>query len=295
MALDADLVLDSGLIPFSERVPGPLRRVRHRRAGHGVAGGRHGAGRAAAGRPLVRLLPLDPPERADLQQRHRGARRSSTSGSLAGLLPGGPGHSHQSVRDISALGAMPGMALIEPTSEHEVELGLSTGPSTRRPGPCTSGSSPCRGNSPFELPRLERARARPRQRSCARAATACSSRPGPVMVSQAWRAAELLAERGHELRRGRAAVAERRRRRLALGGCRRRADLLRRQPLLGRRAGRRGARRAGRPARRGPRASSSGWTRSRHAGRTTRCCERTGSTPSRWPRAGRASSFKLVA
>ena len=26
-------------------------------------------------------------------------------GSLAGLIPGGPGHSHQSVRDISALGA----------------------------------------------------------------------------------------------------------------------------------------------------------------------------------------------
>ena len=28
-------------------------------------------------------------------------------GSLAGLLPGGPGHSHQCVRDISALGAVP--------------------------------------------------------------------------------------------------------------------------------------------------------------------------------------------
>ena len=30
-------------------------------------------------------------------------------GSLAGLLPGGPGHSHQSVRDISALAAVPGL------------------------------------------------------------------------------------------------------------------------------------------------------------------------------------------
>ena len=36
------------------------------------------------------------------------------AGSLTGLVPGGPGHSHQSVRDISALGAVPGMALIEP-------------------------------------------------------------------------------------------------------------------------------------------------------------------------------------
>jgi transketolase len=42
-------------------------------------------------------------------------------GSLAGLLPGGPGHSHQSVRDISALAAMPGLVLAEPSSEAEVE------------------------------------------------------------------------------------------------------------------------------------------------------------------------------
>jgi hypothetical protein len=46
-------------------------------------------------------------------------------GSLAGLVPGGPGHSHQSVRDISALGAMPGMALIEPFSEHEARAAVS--------------------------------------------------------------------------------------------------------------------------------------------------------------------------
>ena len=41
-------------------------------------------------------------------------------GSLAGLLPGGPGHSHQSVRDISALGAMPKMLMAEPSCEAEV-------------------------------------------------------------------------------------------------------------------------------------------------------------------------------
>jgi transketolase len=42
-------------------------------------------------------------------------------GSLAGLLPGGPGHSHQCVRDISALGAVPKLVLVEPSSEREVE------------------------------------------------------------------------------------------------------------------------------------------------------------------------------
>jgi transketolase len=41
-------------------------------------------------------------------------------GSLAGLLPGGPGHSHQCVRDISSLGAVPHLIMAEPSSEAEV-------------------------------------------------------------------------------------------------------------------------------------------------------------------------------
>ena len=32
-------------------------------------------------------------------------------GSLAGLIPGGPGHSHQAVRDISPLAAVPGLIM----------------------------------------------------------------------------------------------------------------------------------------------------------------------------------------
>jgi transketolase len=40
-------------------------------------------------------------------------------GSLAGLLPGGPGHSHQCVRDISALSAVPNLVMAEPSSEAE--------------------------------------------------------------------------------------------------------------------------------------------------------------------------------
>jgi transketolase len=41
-------------------------------------------------------------------------------GSLAGLLPGGPGHSHQSVRDISALAATPKLLMAEPALGDEV-------------------------------------------------------------------------------------------------------------------------------------------------------------------------------
>ena len=43
---------------------------------------------------------------------------------LAGLVPGGPGHSHQSVRDIAALAAVPGLVLLEPATETETAEAL---------------------------------------------------------------------------------------------------------------------------------------------------------------------------
>ena len=46
-------------------------------------------------------------------------------GSLAGLLPAGPGHSHQSVRDISTLSSIPDLLMLQPATEHEVELALN--------------------------------------------------------------------------------------------------------------------------------------------------------------------------
>ena len=42
-------------------------------------------------------------------------------GSLAGILPAGPGHSHQAVRDIATLGTIPGLTLVEPSTTEEVE------------------------------------------------------------------------------------------------------------------------------------------------------------------------------
>jgi transketolase len=38
-------------------------------------------------------------------------------GSLTGIIPAGPGHSHQAVRDIASLSAIPGLTLIEPCCE----------------------------------------------------------------------------------------------------------------------------------------------------------------------------------
>jgi len=45
-------------------------------------------------------------------------------GTLAGVIPGGPGHSHQSVRDISAIGSVPGLTAFEPCSEQEARLAI---------------------------------------------------------------------------------------------------------------------------------------------------------------------------
>ena len=110
----------------------------------------------------------------------------------AGLIPAGPGKSHQSVRDISLLAALPNVTIVQPASWEEtgallrwavedadesVAIRLAIGPSPRRidlPASISVGRGTC----------------------CARAATPSSSRYGPVMLHEALIAAELLAERG---------------------------------------------------------------------------------------------------
>lgn len=43
---------------------------------------------------------------------------------MSGLLPAGSGHSHQGVRDIAALGAVPGLTMIQPCNEKETRMAL---------------------------------------------------------------------------------------------------------------------------------------------------------------------------
>jgi len=45
-------------------------------------------------------------------------------GTLAGLIPAGPGHSHQGVRDIATMGSVPGMIVLEPANESQVAEAL---------------------------------------------------------------------------------------------------------------------------------------------------------------------------
>jgi len=123
VALDADLMLDCGLIPFKERFP-------ERFVECGIA--EQDMISTAGGLALRGMLPVVHSFACFLSTRpnehfYNNATEKTKIiyvGSLAGLLPSGPGHSHQSVRDISALNAVPGLVLIEPCTESEVEMAL---------------------------------------------------------------------------------------------------------------------------------------------------------------------------
>jgi transketolase len=118
VALDADLRLDTGLVAFRERFPERFFEC-------GIAEqdmvSQAGAMALAGLIPVCHSFACFLSTRPNEQIYNNATERSKVIyvGSLAGLVPGGPGHSHQSVRDISALGAMPGMALLEPFSESE--------------------------------------------------------------------------------------------------------------------------------------------------------------------------------
>ena len=119
MALDADLVLDTGLIPFQEKFPDRFIEC-------GIA--EQDMVSQAGGMALKGLLPIVHSFSCFLTARpNEQIYNNSTEntkiiyvGSLSGLIPGGPGHSHQGVRDISTMAAMPNMTIIEPSCETEV-------------------------------------------------------------------------------------------------------------------------------------------------------------------------------
>jgi transketolase len=46
-------------------------------------------------------------------------------GALAGILPAAPGHSHQSVRDISAVGGCPHLIMIDPASAADLKIAVN--------------------------------------------------------------------------------------------------------------------------------------------------------------------------
>ncbi|WP_417826647.1 FkbM family methyltransferase [Thalassospira povalilytica] len=119
VALDADLVLDTGLIPFREKYP-----KRFFECGIAEQDMVSTAGGMALGGllPIVHSFACFLSSRPNEQIYNNATERTKVIyiGSLAGVLPGGPGHSHQAVRDVAALSAIPDFAIVEPSCPSEV-------------------------------------------------------------------------------------------------------------------------------------------------------------------------------
>lgn len=119
VALDADLVLDMGLEPFRDAYPDRFIEC-------GIA--EMDMVSQAGGMALNGLLPLVHSFSCFLSTRPNEQIYNNTTegtkvvyvGGLSGVLPAGPGHSHQSVREISALGGIPNFIMVEPSHPDEV-------------------------------------------------------------------------------------------------------------------------------------------------------------------------------
>jgi transketolase len=119
IALDADLVKDCGLLEFAAKFP--QRFVECGIAEQDMVSMAGGMARRGA-LPIVHSFACFLSTRPNEQIYNQCSESTKVIyvGSLAGVLPGGPGHSHQSVRDISALAAVPNLLLVEPAAEREV-------------------------------------------------------------------------------------------------------------------------------------------------------------------------------
>jgi transketolase len=119
VALDADLVKDCGLISFARRFPD--RFIECGIAEQDMVSMAGGLARRGA-LPLVHSFACFLSARPNEQIYNQCSEGTKVIyvGSLAGLLPGGPGHSHKSVRDISALRGVANLSLVEPCLESEV-------------------------------------------------------------------------------------------------------------------------------------------------------------------------------
>jgi transketolase len=192
VVLDADLASDCRIRPFELAHPERFHES-------GIA--EQDMVSAAAGMARRGLLPVVNSfaaflaSRANEQIYNQASERTKVIYALhyAGLIPAGPGKSHQSIRDISLLAALPGMTIVQPASSEEtkalvewavadadesVALRLAIGPSPRRIEVPDVTATPGRGTILRE------------------GADDVLFAYGPVMLHEALTAAEALATRG---------------------------------------------------------------------------------------------------
>jgi transketolase len=193
VVLDADLLSDCGIEAFKAALPDRFIEC-------GIAE-QHMVS-AAGGLALKGMLPVVHSfacflsTRANEQIYNNATERKKIIyvATLAGVIPGGPGHSHQSVRDISAIGSVPALTAIEPCSEREAKLAI------RWAVEANQSSTYLRFvNVPLDLPyalpdsyKLEVGRGVTLRAGSDVALIGY----GPVLLSNAWHAADELAANG---------------------------------------------------------------------------------------------------
>jgi transketolase len=192
IVLDADLASDCRVRPFELAHPERFHEA-------GIA--EQDMVSAAAGMARHGLLPVVNSfaaflaSRANEQIYNQTSERTKVIYALhyAGLIPAGPGKSHQSVRDISLLAALPEMTIVQPANSEETRTllewavaGADTGVALR----LAIGPSPRR----IDLP--DRTAAPGRGTILRDGADAVLFAYGPVMLHEALTAAEALALRG---------------------------------------------------------------------------------------------------
>ncbi len=192
VSLDGDLVLDTGQIPFRQAFP--ERFIECGIAEQDMVS--QAGGLALQGfLPIVHSFACFLSTRANEQIYNNASERTKVIyvGSLAGVVPGGPGHSHQSVRDISVLGGIPGLDLIEPGCEREVALALDYAVNgTAQSTYLRLVSIPC--EVPYAPP-ADYVLTPGRGVTLRDGADAIVFAYGPLLLPQAWTAAILLEER----------------------------------------------------------------------------------------------------
>lgn len=123
MVLDADLMVDCGLLPF--KLEFPDRFVECGIAEQdmvSVAGGLALEKKIPVAHSFACFLSTRPNE----QMYNNACEQTKIiyTAALAGVLPAAPGHSHQSVRDISTVGSIPGLTVFEPCNEAETRMAI---------------------------------------------------------------------------------------------------------------------------------------------------------------------------
>jgi len=196
VALDADLIKDMGLIPFAETFPTRFFEC-------GIA--EQDMVSMAGGLALSGMLPVVHSFSCFLSTRPNEQIYNNATehtkvvyvGGLSGVLPAGPGHSHQSVREISAVGGIPSLVMAAPSCPAEVGALLDWCLDTHD-GPSFLRMASLPAEIDWDIP----AGWRPEPGKgfeIAPGADAVLIGSGPILLAQAVKASRALAERGLSL------------------------------------------------------------------------------------------------